>query len=251
MKIVIYTCVTRNYDSIRYPIVTNDKFDYIYLSDHQLKTSAGIWKYQSIPELGLDKQYLSRHPKLLPHLYFPDYDYSIYIDANIQITGEEFYSEILKKIDSETLWCAPIHPERDSIYDEGKTVVLSLKAKYFKVRNFLKMISKMDVPHHLVMTENNILIRQHNHELVKSIDEQWWQMFIQSKTRRDQLSLPVIFWKNNFIPNFLYNGKKTWEHAGLSRIAHPELNNRISHIKRLFKDFRMRTYLKLFGDFDV
>lgn len=45
------------------------------------------------------------------------------------------------------------------------------------------------------MSENGIMFRRHHAPLVKSLMEQWLVEFGQG-SKRDQLSLPYVFWKN-------------------------------------------------------
>lgn len=250
-KIVIYTCLTSNYDDIRDPLVTHDRCDYIYFSDSPLKRVSAVWQHRFIKSRDLNAMELSRKPKLLPHIFLSEYEYSIYIDANIQIQSSDFYDEILKHVDSNEMWVSPIHPTRDCVYEEGLVVVLSLKARYFRTKKFLKKLSKVGFPHHYGLTENNIIIRAHLNPLIISIDEAWWSLFLRSKTMRDQFSLSYIFWSVNFRPNYLFDGKKTWQHKGISRIAHRESLMKKNSVKVFWdrmKDYRMRVFLKIFGD---
>lgn len=193
----------------------------------------------------------------MPHKFFPEYDYSCYIDANLKIANNMFYKDILAHIDNDDLWASPNHPFRDCAYEEGEIVVKMLKASYYPVRRYLAKINKDGFPVHYGLTENNIILRKHNNRKVITISEHWWREYLSSKTWRDQLSLPYIFWINNFKPELLFNGIRKTVHDGMERIEHVYDTTRISKLKSSnYFRFKRRMiircnkfFFKLFGDF--
>lgn len=46
------------------------------------------WEVCALPSNGLDPIRRSRLPKILAHRFLPDYEISIYVDANIGIIGD-------------------------------------------------------------------------------------------------------------------------------------------------------------------
>lgn len=236
-KIVIYTCLTGDYDKLREPSVKDDRFDYIYFSTHKVTACDSIWQYRKLKKEGLDKIRLSRLYKLRPHLVLNDYDYCVYMDANLQIINKSIYDQIIENIEEDALWVGIKHPARNCIYEEGYAVVVSRKANYFKVKSFLKKMMKSGFPHNFGMTENNFILRSLRSPQVLKICDEWWNLFIESNTQRDQLCLPVVFWRNNFNPKYFSENKNTWTYPGLERYTHSD-NNPQTKLSTMIENFK-------------
>ena len=92
LKKVVYSVILGNYDKIKTINIQNG-YDYFLFSDVynniSIKTN---WTILPIPEdvknLNVTKVKKQRFIKLHPHLYFKNYDLSIYIDATFEITGD-------------------------------------------------------------------------------------------------------------------------------------------------------------------
>ncbi len=91
-KAVIYTSLTGGYDNLPQYEVLDDYFDYIcFTNDYPEGSRVGQWKIRSIPVQLADNTRLSRYVKLMPHAVFPDYEYSVWLDANLAITDSSIY----------------------------------------------------------------------------------------------------------------------------------------------------------------
>ena len=51
-------------------------------------------------------------------------------------------------------------------------------------------------PRQFGLYETNVVLRKHNEPLVGKVDVDWWRE-IDSGSRRDQLSLTYVLWKDN------------------------------------------------------
>ncbi|MDO5851958.1 MAG: glycosyltransferase, partial [Methanobacteriaceae archaeon] len=90
-KLVIYTVITDNSDEISKPLYINDNFDYIcFTNNPNLKSE--FWQIKLIENIELLKY------KTMPHKYLSKYDYSLWIDPNINIINnlEECLHKYLK-----------------------------------------------------------------------------------------------------------------------------------------------------------
>ena len=96
-KKVIYTCLVGNYDVLRQPLAIDESYDYICFSNDIKEERVGVWQIRPIPFKHKDKARLSRYVKILPHRALEDYEWSLWMDANIQITKKEFYSIVRKR----------------------------------------------------------------------------------------------------------------------------------------------------------
>src|SRR5215469_9328735 len=87
MKLVLYTAITANYDALRPIGHVSEAVKYVCLNDGASEVASG-WTLAPIPRAELDPASRSRWAKFHPHLLFPDYEASIYIDGNFEIVGD-------------------------------------------------------------------------------------------------------------------------------------------------------------------
>lgn len=218
-KIAIYTCLYGCYDKLMSPKIIDKNFDYLCFTDN-MQFQSKIWSTRTFNQSNFDSIYSSRYPKILPHIFLSDYEYSLYMDANMVISSQAFYDEIRQKISQNKLWVAFDHPTRNCIYKEAEEVVLLGKADKKNVDMAIDELRKENYPRNFGLVENNVILRKHNVEIIKKIDAEWWELFTKHQTCRDQLSLYYLFWKNNFTPDLFFNGRKLWSHPEIIRRNH-------------------------------
>ncbi len=210
MRIVVYTAAFGN----KFGFVPQKKqkgVDFVCFTDN-LKKVPKPWKGILINNNNLkDNSLKNRHIKLLPHLYFKDYDYSIYIDSNYLVIGD------LKKAVTEI----GQHPmgifdhnqasdKRDCVYDEYEAILAlgTRKGKFKDVPTAMKkqieFIKNEGYPKNNGLIFAGVLIRKHNEPKVIQVMEQWWS-FVSTQSKRDQLSFDYVAWKNNFKP-YVFKG---------------------------------------------
>lgn len=243
-KKVIYTCLVGNYDVLQQPLAVDDNYDYICFSNDIKEKSVGVWQIRPIPFEHKDKARLSRYVKILPHRVLVDYDWSLWMDANIQIIGKDFYSILDSKIADGGKIYQVTHclPPCDCIYEEIKFAYLCGLSGFCK--SFLQYwhLKKNGFPVHWGLFENNFILRKHFDPSVKKMSEEWWAEFM-SYTRRDQFNLMYVYWKNNFMPGlFLPPDHNTRNVDFMKRHSH-FVTPKETFIYR--KKFRIRKYLSL------
>ena len=153
-KIVVYSCVSGGYDphwDDREYCEPSNRF-----TSHRLRAKV---------------------PKILPHLYFPDADWTIWVDSNLELkmTGEEildYFGRASCGVHS--------HPERETINQE---IAICTK----------RQLDYVDAMEYHRDGENrlaacNLIVRQ-NHEVINCLSEKWWAQ-ICAGSSRDQLSFP-------------------------------------------------------------
>ena len=94
-KKVIYTALTGNYDVLKQPVVIRDDWDYICFTDREGQD--GVWQLRRISFKGTDVERV-RQVKLQPHEVLPEYQISVWMDANIRIGGNVFYEYVLQTL---------------------------------------------------------------------------------------------------------------------------------------------------------
>lgn len=85
-KVVVYTCITGDYDKLIDPQFIDSGVDYIcYTNNNTLNSN--VWQIRPIPT---DLDYLTqvkkqRYIKINAHVMLPEYDISVWVDGNIII----------------------------------------------------------------------------------------------------------------------------------------------------------------------
>jgi hypothetical protein len=220
-KYVIYTSLTGGYDDLpQYEVIDSD-FDYIcFTNDYPDGSKQGIWQIRAIPFQCDDKTRLSRYVKLMPHKVFPDYEYSIWLDANVSIISNEIYDIIRKRIAARDKWAGVKHPLRDCLYEDAKVCVEGGITEFSIAHRQLEQMRNEGFPIHYGLNENNLILRNHNDELIEKIDVEWWDIYCRY-SRRDQFSLFYVFWKNSFSPTYILPPHiSTRNFSGLRYISH-------------------------------
>lgn len=216
---VIYTCLVGAYDDLIQPLIVDERFDYICFSNDFNVDKIGVWLIKKIPYDNLDCTRLSRFVKLMPHLCLQNYEYSLYIDSNIQITKASFYDKIIFCINKGSLISQVAHnfPICDCIYDEIKCCVKCGKISLRQGIETYKKLKKTGFPSHYGLWENNIIFRRHHNEVVKRISLNWWNEYCNG-THRDQLSLAYVYWKNNFVPDLILDSSIDARHIDIINV---------------------------------
>lgn len=140
--------------------------------------------------------------KCLGHLFYPDADILIWIDANIKSNLSP--DELVKKYLGFSELCVNRHFHRDCIYDEGN--VLLNDPRFDKWTN-LKPNLKSQLEHyrdfhpaHWGLWECNFFIRR-TYSTVNKIFEQWWAEICRWQ-QRDQISFPYVLRQHKSNINF-------------------------------------------------
>ena len=194
-KIAIYTCITGGYDTPTDNFMIKPGYDYILLSDQYIKTNC--WKcflplFKNAEHLDNTKK--QRFIKTHPHQIFLDkYDSVIWIDANTTI-DERLYAYIESNLDYTITF--KNHPFRHCIYDEIHEVDILGKDSH-EICNYLHERYKAEgCTEKNGLYETNIIISHPQDKTVQTIFNKWWYE-IEHNSKRDQLSLNYVLWKNN------------------------------------------------------
>lgn len=191
-QFVVYTVLVGNYDAIYQPLVVDERFDYVLFTDSCDEEFVGVWKVKKISYYNDDKTRLSRYPKMHPNDLLEGYVASLYIDANIQITSKRIYDRVVECYEQKFDWAGIQHPIRDCIYDEAYAIYgLDTEKNIFQ---WCHRLRDEKYPRHNGLFENNVIFRAHN-QSTKKVNDLWWNMY-EKYTRRDQLTLFYVLWKN-------------------------------------------------------
>lgn len=197
---VIFTCLTGGYDRLEQPVAVAPDWDYVCFTDTDGQD--GVWQLRKIPFDSPDPVVRSRFPKILPDKVLPEYDYSVYMDANLCITGEEFYGFADKCIATGISFAQVQHPDRDCVYEELRYCYLKDKIDTKTAFRLYRKWNDEGLPRHAGLYENNLIFRRHKITEARALDEAWWHAF-SAGVQRDQLCLQPIFLRHGIHPNLL------------------------------------------------
>lgn len=205
-KVVVYTCIFGDYIEVQNPMYRNPSYDYYIITDSPLEDNC-LWKtfqyeskdyYSNIKHLSPREK--NRWFKLHPHLLFPDYEYSVYMDGRIRLIAD-----VMPMVDAMEQKFLGVHlhaTKMDCLYEGAKTVLASKKASREKVEMQMQAYKNEGYPKHQGLFENGILIRNHNNRLCIEVMEEWWNQLCKF-TIRDQLSLNYVLWKYHVDKNMI------------------------------------------------
>ncbi|WP_075603539.1 glycosyltransferase domain-containing protein [Saccharicrinis aurantiacus] len=234
-KKVVYTCLVGAYDILEEPHI-RDGWDYICFSNDYVASPESIWTILPIPSEYDDNVILSRYAKLLPHRVLSDFEYSVYIDANLSIVNELFFDQIDKLIQSNTTIAIAKHTQRTCIYQEIEACYKLSKESYKNLSNWHKYLKGEQYPDKNGLHENNIIFRRHNDLRLIEMNEYWMLIFTKF-VKRDQLSLEFVAWKYNIpIKPLFYEGFNSRNCDFLKFSLHKE--NFIQKLQRKYRENR-------------
>lgn len=188
-RLVVYTALFGDYDELIDPSEMFSGCDFVCFTD-QAHLKSDIWEIRLIEECDLPPNMMNRKYKILPHLYFPEYENSLYVDANVGILKNP--KDLAVKYLSQYDFVAPKHFARDCIYDEAFVLIRSGRVEIIKLYMQTYKYLKKGYRCQTKMAENNILFRKHNN--LNLLSQEWWELFFNGVSR-DQLSLAYIAWR--------------------------------------------------------
>lgn len=195
-SVLIYTCVTNNYDWILPPVWRSPRVHYVCFTDNPKVTARG-WEMQPLPKVaGVSNGTLAnRFCKFFPWKILPEHDWSLYIDANIRLMRDP--SPIFAEMNVLGIELAiPKHPHRLTIWQEAEACKRRGKlpsSDYPILAEQLARYKASGFPSDTGLTENNIIFRSGDSVHLMPVMEQWWEE-LKNGVQRDQLSLPYVLW---------------------------------------------------------
>jgi hypothetical protein len=200
-KICLYTVILGNYEKNIFLLSYLRSYMfidiYIFTDDRDIIEKCkhyhihGVYVDITDNQSPVNKQ---RSIKANPKKYLPDhYEYSIYIDGNVEIKNFVFLiNDIAKKLLSQNDVICFRHPDRNDVYSEANAVV---RLKLEHADNVQKIIQRINDAKIVVrqLTETNVLIRRHHNDIT-AFSEEWEECV--NICRRDQISFDFLLLKH-------------------------------------------------------
>lgn len=190
-RLAIYTCIAGDYDDLLLPLITEAGVDYYCFTDQQI-AQAGAWQLRPLPECKADGPLASRYVKMHPHRLLSEYDFSVYVDANVRPLGG--ISPLAEDAVGRGCLAMYRHPFRSSVLEEGDECALLGHDILWRIRSQVRRYTSEGLPPLHELHEANVLVRRHHEPRLIGAMELWWREYSLG-VRRDQLSLPYALWK--------------------------------------------------------
>ena len=221
-KVAIYTCITGDYDNVIEPMYCNSNVDYILFTNNK-KLKSDKWQVKYIDNKGFDNVLLNRYVKMHPSEYLDKYDYSIYVDGNIKIYVD--ISCYVEKLNKKHGLALSTHSARNKLSDEVKACKMLKKGNEKEIDDAVKSFFDDGMPDDYGLLEAPVIVTDIKNQKAKKILNEWWEEFYQSNTRRDQIILPYILWKNKIkIEEIGTLSQNIWLDAKIEKVKHNKFN---------------------------
>lgn len=164
--------------------------------------ATGIGTVQD-PLMGLDAPRASRRAKLMPHRYFPEYDWSLYLDNTARLLCDPvaLVTGLAAQEPAQGFFCFS-HAERDCAYDEADACLRARRDDPARIRSQIGFYRAEGYPAHQGLIQGTVLIRRHGARDWATLGERWFEQIL-VHSRRDQLSFGYVAWKMGLQPSLL------------------------------------------------
>jgi hypothetical protein len=218
-SIIVYTAIFGNKNKLS-PARYDKNVNFVCFTDDP-NIKSNVWNIRVCEPVNDDPCRAAKIYKILPHHYFPHYEYSLWIDGNSELLVDP--KTLLSYLDCTDFACFK-HPWRNCIYDEAKACIKSNLDSPTIIQNQMKKYRKNGYPANKGLLHAGLLLRRHNNLTIVMND--WWQE-ISNHSRRDQLSLMYVLHKNNcdytIIPGCAYDSSpsilRTKEHSRIRKYS--------------------------------
>jgi O-antigen biosynthesis protein len=186
-RIAVYTAITGSYDCLKIPTEIDPACDYICFTDGDISWQ-NVWQRREMPWRHADATRMCRHVKLHPHEYFKDYEWSLWLDGNLQLACSP--QALLPPGDD---WDLAVwrHPYRDCIYAEGAQCIVDEKDDATVICAQMQRYRDAGYPANAGLAESCVLARRHHAPPMLELAGLWWRE-MERGSRRDQLSLDFV-----------------------------------------------------------
>ena len=188
LRRAVYTVLVGGSDALLSPLDAEPQLDYIAFTD-----AGGVphspWRVRPLAAGARNPRMTARWHKLHPHRLLPDYEESLYIDANILIKGQ--IAPLFEQVLAEAPLAMFRHPNRDCSYMEAEAVkrlryddgaIVDAQMAYYRAHG---------LPPSAGLHFGGIMFRRHGDAALVGMLEDWWRQ-LKVFSHRDQLSLEFM-----------------------------------------------------------
>lgn len=183
-KIICYTAFTNGFDELITPLKTKgvDFRAYVeYDGDHT------VWDMCRLINPDPNPVMRAKRYKIMPHEHFQHYEYSVWLDGNIEVIGD--LRKMVKVAMKDTNLAFFSHPDgRTCLYEEVKACLRLKKGDPRQVTQQGEEYRKLGHPENWGLVTCSVIVRRHN-AFDCSFAMSKWMDEIEKYSWRDQISI--------------------------------------------------------------
>jgi hypothetical protein len=161
--------------------------DYVCFTDGN--PSSDVWQVRKMePYIPGDPVRSARLVKLCPHRFLSEYDVSLWVDGNMRINRAP---DVWALLDGANI-AMEKHRKRNCLYEEAKVCKMAMLDDPQSIDRIVEAFRAMGIDDGMGLYASYMIARVHNDIGLIARGEIWWA-FVQAYSRRDQISLPVMF----------------------------------------------------------
>lgn len=185
LRIVVFTCLFGGYEAVKEPKHPDPRVRWILFTDDESLTSEH-WEVVHLSESRSSIRRASRPPKMLPHVYLPPHDISIYVDSSLEVFAPDLVGFALLTLGESEAALYP-HHARNCVYDEialcrelgiESSEVCAWFEHFYEERGHARQAG---------LWENTLMVRRDTGS-VRRMSEEWWRLYEQAGGERDQFA---------------------------------------------------------------
>lgn len=197
-RCVVCTILLIEDSKLYQPAEINPQFDYICftLKEELCGTKEGVWEFRKLENKeNLSDKLLVKRLMILLHEYLPEYDYSIWIDINMKITGDiiQFY----KAYGEGKAFLGFPKSTSDCIYEDIDSFGMTSDDINVSIRKRMYHYEKEGYPVHNGLIDSRVMIRNHRDTEMMAIMEEWWEE-VEKCVEGGDNCFNYVAWKNNY-----------------------------------------------------
>lgn len=204
-RIAICSALYGGYDTVKEVVSQSRDCDTILFTDNEeigASASDNGWKVFVRRYCYSTPRMEAKFPKLIPHVLLPDYDIVLWVDAQVQITADDYLEMMLDSLGDKEYAFIP-HWVRDCVFDEIEAMYEEQEEKYRSSlsKKQVESYRKEKMPEHFGLWAGTSWIRRNKTEKANEIGSRWFcedmRWNTQEYSSNDQLALAYVIWKYN------------------------------------------------------
>lgn len=189
-SVVVYTAITNGtnrYDHLKEQRKFDDTEFVAFLEN---PVESDTWSSRQIHREFSDPCRNAKIHKILSHVYFPDKEYSLWIDGSVSMLFPFPVSRLIQIYLSDSDIALFKHCGRKCIYEEVSTCIKMKLDDPVVMKRQVERYRSEGYPANAGLGECTVLLRRHT-EQIKKLNEMWWSEICKG-SRRDQLSFNYV-----------------------------------------------------------
>lgn len=188
-KVVVYTAFSAGYDQLQ-PVAPVWAKGADHVAFLETKTERAGWKIRKLHRGFEDPCRNAKNHKVLAHDYFPEHDFSIWVDGSVRIVSTVPLERLLPVWLEGADFAVFRHRTRKCIYQEAAACIGSRKDAVDKIVTQAGAYYGAGYPADHGLAECTVLVRRHT-KAVAAFNAAWHEE-ISQHSRRDQLSFNYV-----------------------------------------------------------